>query len=403
MEKQSLLAKNRVCVCLTGDHLERFLNLCQGNGITIYKLQKNESGLFCEMKTSDFFCVKKYLRKSGCRMKVVEKKGIYFVCKRNRDLLVLLALFCLFLCLILGIGQRIWKIEIHGVTTPVEQEIMESLKEDDITIGSKRKDILCEILEEKIRDEIKELTWVSVSMDGVKLSIECKQNLLKAPELKFEESGYAKNVVCPHDGIIKSIYVRNGTPMVKVEDQVFQGQIVVSGQVTIPEQEEMVISYCADADYELQYQEQLLLKETYQYENEQETGKKVYYPYFIWNHKKVVFDFPQCQFTDFREETIEKEYCFSFFGKTVSIEMGMISLHEITKTKECYTKQELRERLTDQMIQKLANLEEKGVQIIEKNVTIESNYEGMTCICELTLRELISSARMEYGAISDGF
>ena len=85
-----------VKVRMTGGSPERFLNLCRGNGISLWNLTFEKEQYQFFLLLSDFFRIRPFVRKAGVRVRVQEKLGLPFffipepetkiVCSRHRGL-----------------------------------------------------------------------------------------------------------------------------------------------------------------------------------------------------------------------------------------------------------------------------------------------------------------------------
>ncbi|RHV87123.1 hypothetical protein DXA97_11245 [Clostridium sp. OF09-36] len=67
-----------VKVRMTGGSPERFLNLCRGNGISLWNLTFEKEQYQFFLLLSDFFRIRPFVRKAGVRVRVQEKLGLPF-------------------------------------------------------------------------------------------------------------------------------------------------------------------------------------------------------------------------------------------------------------------------------------------------------------------------------------
>jgi similar to stage IV sporulation protein len=76
--------------------------------------------------------------------------------------------------------------------------------------------------------DIKELSWVGVTVKGTKVKIQVDERFLPPPMVPKTEPC---NIVARRDGIIKSIVSKAGFDVAKAGDTVAKGQLLVTGVV----------------------------------------------------------------------------------------------------------------------------------------------------------------------------
>ena len=73
-----------------------------------------------------------------------------------------------------------------------------------------------------------ELAWIWLDKSGSKVIVEVKERIPK-PAI-FDKNAFC-NLVATKDGVIDSMVVKNGTPMISLGDSVQRGDILVSGLI----------------------------------------------------------------------------------------------------------------------------------------------------------------------------
>ena len=361
-----------VYVHLSGYAPERFLNLCGNHNILIWNLTPAEDGYYFCISVNGYKSLKPILKKTRTRAKIIEKHGIPFTVfrYRKRKLYVLGILF--FAGILYYLSGFIWNIEVNGNSYLSEDTIIHFLEEEKAAFGSKIKKIDCAALEEELRSRYDEVIWTSIKIYGTKMTVDIQESLL--PDETYEKKeGTVYDIVAAKDGIISEMVTRNGTPLVTNGCEVARGDVLVSGRVEIIGDDGEVTDYLyhsADAD--------ILARVTYQYSDEInityqdkiKTGemKKDYELQFfgeiiqnpLFQKPDATYDIvsrnEQLHFTD--------NFYLPVYFRTITYEM-----YE-TEEKE-YTQEEIKAIAAKNFNQYLANLEEKGIQILEKNVMIK--------------------------------
>ena len=141
-----------VRVEVEGYYIERFINICQNKKILIWNL-KRENGvrLYLNIGIKDFKKLKQISRKTNCKIKIKNKKGIPFLLHRYKKRKVFV-LFLIMISFFIYISSRyIWNIDIQ-----VENNLqIEAIKEDLAELGLKRGILKSNIETDKLINEFK--------------------------------------------------------------------------------------------------------------------------------------------------------------------------------------------------------------------------------------------------------
>ena len=223
-----------VQICLNGRQINRFLNLCSRNGISLWKITYDlERRVRVHIGLKDFYYLKPYLRKTKTNLRIINKKGFPFWCHRHPRLKWLLVIFFCCICLLFYSYTFVWKIELHGNEKISSNELLRYLEEHEITVGMKRNAIDCTEIEYLLRQNYNQLGWVSVYMDHASLCIEMKESLYDEFHDFPIKVDRAYHLIANKDAKIDSIITRSGTAVVEATMSVKKGDILVLGQCEI--------------------------------------------------------------------------------------------------------------------------------------------------------------------------
>lgn len=270
--------KGYVCIRVTGFSPERFMNLCSSRGILLWKIQKQQDAYYMCLSIAGFYQLRPIVKKTGTKAVIVKKCGLPFLLPRLWKRKVFIFGFFAALCFWIWTSGFIWAVEIQGNFSITQDVMMDFLKENQVCMGMRKKELDIEALEKNIRKEFYQITWTSVKLNGTKLTVQIKENdLLEAERAhKKEENLSPADLVANQDGVIVSMIVREGVPMVKAGDEVKAGDVLVSGSVPVYQEDGTIrkYQYCrADADIVLEhavvYKEPLVLN----YEQKSYTGR----------------------------------------------------------------------------------------------------------------------------------
>jgi len=222
--------KGYVIIKIEGLTLERFLNLAATNDIYLWDINRVDYTIL-EMKATieGFRALKEIVNKVGCRVEIVEKRGLPFILYKLRYRKTLGIGFILFFAIIALLSSIIWDIEIIGNEKVKDEEILHLLKEEKIKEGIIKYRIDKDYVENLLLNEFDVFSFISVEIKGTKLIIEIKERDLP-PEMIDED--IPTNIVAAKKGIIEKVIARNGKPKVRKGDVVEKGDVLISGIIS---------------------------------------------------------------------------------------------------------------------------------------------------------------------------
>lgn len=385
---------------ITGFSPERFLNMCNHHDISIWNLKNDGNSYLLHMHASDFKKLKKIVKKTHMKVRIEEKHGLPFWLFRYRKRKLFFSGILCSILLLFFLSLHIWNIEITGNSYDTDETIISYLRTQGVYDGMWKKDVQCAEIAAALREDFNNLTWVSVSLDGTKLTIKVKENQdslaisedvsdKKASKAADSENGSGTDLIAHKSGKVISVITRSGTPLVHSGDSVKKGASLVSGRIDILNDAKEVVGYRyvdSDADVIIQSSMKYNEKLPYEYKNKTYTGKeqKGYY--------LNIFDyqfFLGTKTSSYKQgEQILREHQVrlsnSFY---LPIYYGVKTYREYTYEKTKYTKDEAKRKLSNDFQVFCRNLAEKGVEITENSVKIHVGKNEAELSGTLTVRE----------------
>lgn len=310
-------------------------------------------------------------------------------------------MFLLGLLLCVGIVYAfscyVWNIEICGNSTLSDDTVYRYLESEKIRVGTAKGKVDCEKLEAKIRQHFSNVIWTSVRLEGTKLTVDVKENLItQEPQEKQEtETEEAQDLVADKDAVILSIVTRNGTPKVKAGDKVKKGKALVLGRIDIYNDAKEIAGYqyCkADADIVAQ------TSYPYRYEVPTLVQKKAYTGkekkrYSFWYRNKYIGLYQNGISYRFYDKESEKEqFCvMENFYLPFYIQTDIYREYQMKNQK--IDKKEAKKMAADNLELFLSKLEEKRLQIIEKNVMMDKEKNSYIFQGTVLTKEKLESYR----------
>lgn len=378
---------------------ERFINLCSNKGLLLWDIEKQENIYTMCISLRSFYQLRPIARKTKVRVVISERYGLPFFVPGMLRRKAFLAGLCLSVSFWMISSLFVWDIQVTGNYQVTDDVFFTFLEQEGVRTGMRRSDLNIGELEKQIRRKFSQVTWTSGRLEGTRLVIEIKENDMPISEETQENAGHGKDLVAEYDGVITDMIVRCGVPKVSTGSEVKKGDILVEGRIPIYAEDGTVREYrtvTADADILLEHAGTFQAYLPAAYTAKRYTGRQKCF-YFLhfgdreWKpEKKVSFLQYDCLLETCPVKVLEYLH--------LPCTIGRITYREYQKTEYSYTSSEAERILQEKILDFLATLDEKGVQIISKDVKIETKRAGWTAHGELILREEageLQDSRME--------
>ena len=384
--------KGYLRIKLWGFSPERFINLCGNKGILLWDIVRDGECYYMSISLKGFYQLRNITKKTGTRVAICKRYGLpFFIPTLLQRKVFILGLF-LAVAFWIGSSFFIWDIELQG-NYQITQDVFDTfLRGKNITIGMAKRELDIGELEKEIRKSFPLVTWTSAKLSGTKLLIDIKEN--DAPIIT-EEPGQptGKDLVAEYDGVIVSMIVRSGVPKVGIGDTVEKGALLVDGKVPIYNDDTTVREYNyvdADADIWLEHKRTFHATLPFDYVKKEYTGRtsKRFFVRFGEHEIKMPENRPFLIYDSVRKTSrplIFEKLSIPLFG-------GSYTYREYMNVEYEYTLEQASELLNEKVLTFLTSLEQKGVQIIEKNVKIDTTGGMWTVDGEFLVRELVGKS-----------
>ena len=360
----------------------RLMNICSYRGILTWRNRKKKTDGFY-IYSSDRDEVKLVAEKYSLDVKVNEVNSLRRILTLYKKRLSFLA--GLFICglLIYIESLYVWRIDVDGCNDLTPEEVISVMENKYPCYGKKKKDIDLEALKNVIEDNFEGVCWVSCSISGTHLTVNLRES---ADVFNRSKPTDPCNVVAAMDCTIYSIVTSAGTPVVMTGDDVKKGDILISGAVNIlNDDSEVVETKMVPADGEvfgvcdIPYSDSVDSSQCIKVPKNRELsgikiriGTKIISPYYK-KEKKTDSDLEQ------------EEYCLHFgnFYLPVSVTIEHYQYYDLKN--EQLDESAVKQRLQEHIQTYIGKMQEKGVQIVQKNVIITNGNAGMKADGKITV------------------
>ena len=209
-----------------GGFADRFINLCTGAGISLWNIKNIDGRISASTTVRGYLAIRGPAKKSGMRVKALEKKGLKFFMRRNKKRVGILAGAVVSAAVIFILSQFVWSVSVVGNTTLEDDYILSSFEEYGIKVGARMSSLDLKSAAQSVIKDIGKLSWATVNRKGTVLVIEVRERT-EAPEMY--DSDTPTNLVATEDGVILSIDILYGSAEVKAGSAVVKGDLLISG------------------------------------------------------------------------------------------------------------------------------------------------------------------------------
>ena len=214
-------------IAIEGYYIERFINICKSEQILIWNLKrKKDIQLSLNIKISEFKRVCKIAKKTRCKIKIENRKGLPFLLhkyKKRKNFLIFL-LILIFITILSS--NFVWNVEILVENNQKLDNIMEDIEQAGLKTGELKSKINTKEIVNKIRLKRKDVAWVGIELKGTNAIVK----IVKADEKPdiIDENEYC-SIISDKAGVITKINAQTGTANVKVGDTVNSGVTLING------------------------------------------------------------------------------------------------------------------------------------------------------------------------------
>ena len=368
-----------VRIQVEGYYIERFINICTNKKILIWNI-KREKGvqMYLNIGIKDFKQLADIARKTNCKVRIKEKKGIPFLLHRYKKRKIF-AIFLLIILIMIFISSRyIWNIDVIVQDNQIVENIEEDLEKLGLKQGMQKSKIDVDKVINDIRLNRNDIAWIGIDIEGTNVKVK----IVKAkeqPEI-ISNKDYC-DIVAKKSGTITKITAQNGTAVVSVGDSVKVGDVLIKGVMEGKYTEPRRVHSLGEVEAEIIYSK---TKEIYfEQEVKNKTGKKENKYEINYKNKKIKLYKNNSKYelysTDINQKKIKLSKSFY-----LPISINKITNFEQTKVIKKYSLDEAIEEasqdLSRDLEDELANKESiinKNVKTIQKenSVIVTLNYK----------------------------
>jgi len=216
-----------VKVRVQGPHPVRFLNLCVSSGIPVSGIREEAGAITFYTLPWRYPELRPLASRTRTMPHIIGRSGLWFLWSKARRRQVLLATMLVLSGLLFYLSGSVWAVEVRGNARVPPDRILSVAKKAGLYRGVRKSTISTQLIDASIMRDVPELGWVYTSIHGTVALIEVREKVSHPVERPGD-------IVARRDGLVKSILVLSGSPLVKAGDTVKAGDILIAGDPSAP-------------------------------------------------------------------------------------------------------------------------------------------------------------------------
>ncbi|WP_091772614.1 sporulation protein YqfD [Piscibacillus halophilus] len=218
-----------VYVTITGKSPELMIKHLHRNDIPFYNVKRvNENTITLRMRYLDAFHLRSIRREFKCKVSFQKRGGAPHYYQKRKKIFPIIISVVLVISFIFVLSNMIWKVEITGGTPEVRYEVEELIE----TLGLNRGTFIQSMesissIEREIMNKIEDVSYVGIKRTGTSFHIMIEENKNTIHDQERDPS----NLIATNSGTIQQMYVTNGRPLVRINDVVRKGDVLVTGKL----------------------------------------------------------------------------------------------------------------------------------------------------------------------------
>lgn len=227
-----------VKVHIYGEKTDWLLNRLLHKGLKIWNIRMLPSGaLEFDTMVRDFFQLRPLLKETGCRLRLVDKKGFPFLLVRLEKRKWFIAGMLGFIIGLYLLSFVVWQVEVTGTDQLEEETVLQAARQVGIYPFQwkyKLKDP--NDLSVQLLKQLPAVSWVGVQVQGTKVHIKVVESTLPKENKLYNP----RHLVAKNNAVITNIFAEKGRPVVEPNMRVVKGDILISGIIGEGEHREIV-------------------------------------------------------------------------------------------------------------------------------------------------------------------
>lgn len=227
-QRISAFCQGYLVVMVKGARSEELLNQGLAAGAVFWDIKRKAPGtIIFKLYAWQFSLLRPCFFRTRTQGKILWRRGWPFILRRVWRKKGWLLGMVFFLSLLLSLSSLIWFIEVSGIEELDKTRVRQELATLGLAPGMARRKIEKERdwLIRELRIRLPEAVWITLRIKGVVAEVAIVEKTPRPPPV-----GAGGNLVAAKEGLITSVLVIDGTPLVREGDTVARGELLIVGE-----------------------------------------------------------------------------------------------------------------------------------------------------------------------------
>lgn len=363
--------KGYLLIKISGANAYELINMASFNKTPIFWCKYVKGDVLGYMTIENFKHLRKHKRGIKCKVKILKKYGLPFIISRYKNRYGILLGFIIFFIFLEFMSGFIWNIDVRGNSKISDNEILTVCKEMGIKEGTKKSKINTIYSAQQLLLKNENLAWASLNIETCNLTV-------NVTEVKKKEQGKKfSNLIARDDGVVEKIDVTSGNVLVRVGQEVKEGDVLVSG---IIEKADETLFVASKGKIFIKQTKEFTYKEKYAQEKVVLKGKDINVKHFNIFGIKIPLtlkNVSKCK------EVKKEQKPLEIFNKKLPLTLINLKYKEQEKAKLEFSEIELLEKIDKRCQKDIEKLD--AVSVVENNVTSKSSVDYLTVTKTFTI------------------
>ena len=223
------ILRGYVTIEVTGFSVERFINMAAHKGIYLWDVIYTPTGVSMNVSIKGFKQLRECAHKTKCKVRIKKKNGAPFIIHKYRKRKILIGGLLFFIIFVYALSCFVWLVDVKGNNRISREQLLNFCASEGLHIGAFKYKIDNKRLKTDLMNSFHDISWLDIHMKGTRAVIQLTETI---PKPQLTDKATPCNIVAAKDGLITSIVTGAGKPMVKQNDVVRKGDVLVSGVFT---------------------------------------------------------------------------------------------------------------------------------------------------------------------------
>lgn len=347
---------NKYKLRITGKNIKRYLNYLIDANILLYDVKLNNNELIILVDDNGYNEILKL--RTSYKVSLIDEYGFIKIKYNIKKYNVLLISLLLGLSIVILLSNIIFSISIEHSKSEIRQLILDDLEELGIKkyhfkVSYKKKEEIIKKILEKEKDRIE---WIEIDNIGTKYIVSVEERIKN----DIKEDTKTQHIIAKKDARILQIEAESGDIVVKKNDYVNKGDILISGFIKKDEEIKKKVKAIGIAYGEVWYQVKINVPKVYK-EIKYTNKKKKRIEINFLNKRFLLFDFKPYKSYETKKTVLLDD-------KILPIKISFSEVLETKKIEKRYTTKEGEKEVLQIAENKLKTKIGKNSSIISKKI-----------------------------------